>query len=162
MKEATQEVTQEKLKEELSNTIKDKVLKYLLENEAIITAKTLILYINDTDTIAKKLAKFFVAIKRGYAKVNIIYFFGKYRNDLYNYSPNDVKIGSVDIDRYNEAIRIDVTLPNGVTIAEADVDVDDIEMLKKENYEATKQYEDELKNLLYFLKQLAINLQVSK
>jgi hypothetical protein len=151
MGEQVEEEKEEFNEKEISEVIKNKVIEYLKENEPLLVAKNLLLYINDTKSVTQRLAKFFIAIKRELYSLDIIY----KRKNIYGYTPEDIRVTNIDIASAFYEPRVDIKLPNGVTIAEIHILLNDEKMLQKKNYESMLKYAQQLETLLDMLKELA-------
>jgi predicted Zn-ribbon and HTH transcriptional regulator len=138
----------------LRETIKEKVIKYLTDNETVLTLKTLVLYANASIDVKKalveKLAKCFISLKRNLFDINI----DIKNRETYGYTIDELILESVEIRGPFFNPDVTIVLPNGVTVAWVFLSCDDRNFLRKEIFEEVKKREEELERILFYLKEL--------
>jgi len=162
VEEINEENTQKYSEEEVKKAIEKKTIEYLKVNEAVIVSEALIFHINKTNEISKKLAQLFVGLKKNYVYINVWLYAGRFKPDMWGYSLEDITISGPDIPSLLKKTTLEAKLPNGLEIALITLGIDTQKLLEKENYNLTEQYSKELERLMLFIKQLAINMQVTK
>ncbi len=151
MENQTQQINQNEQtefdEEKIKSIIINKAIEYLKANENTLVLIRIVDNLDDIESTAKRLSRFFVALKKNLYTVDVIF----YQKKLYRYNIDDLAVSEVVLLKDYYPYYVKMELPNGVELVKVEFYLNNEKLLEKEAFEETKEYE---KNILEIAKSL--------